>query len=248
WAPWCASRRAVASPMPLLAPVMRMILPLMFDMSLPPHGFDLAAPFVLRDKTIATGAVGVTSILSRACLILALLSPGFGPAVRSVDVVGQLPQPAMVAAVEHEAQAWQRLQFGLVQFLFAAGLLLELAAQAEVGEVFVEVSQRGVAQSMVETHDEALLEAPAGVEVAIEIGDFPRGLLGILDQAHQAHVVGQDVAVVDQLPAHELQRILPERAARLVEQHHRHQRALAGLDQGEYFQCLVQGAEAARAE
>jgi len=37
-APWAASRRAVASPMPLLAPVMSTILPVMFDMGLSSAG------------------------------------------------------------------------------------------------------------------------------------------------------------------------------------------------------------------
>src|SRR5690606_20970120 len=78
--------------------------------------------------------------------------------------------------------------------------------------------------------------------------DLLGGILGIVDQAYQVQVAGQDVAVVLQLMAHEAQRVLPECTAGFVQQHDRYQRALASLDQSQHFERFIQRAEAARAE
>jgi len=86
------------------------------------------------------------------------------------------------------------------------------------------------------------------VEVAIETGDFLGGFLGTVCLAHQLQVAGQNVVIGLQLLAHELQCAMPVLPAWLVEQHDGHQRAFAGLHQCQYFQGLVEGAEAARAE
>ena len=101
---------------------------------------------------------------------------------------------------------------------------------------------------MVEAQNETILQPAARVEVAIEVGDFPGCFLGIVHQAHQSHVAGQDVAILLQLTAHELQCILPVGAAGFVEQHDRDQRTLASLDQRQHFQRFVQRAEPTGAE
>ena len=62
------------------------------------------------------------------------------PVFRQVDVVQQFPQTPLVAPVEHEGEAGQVAELRFVLFLLAVGLLLEAAAQAEAGEVFVQVA------------------------------------------------------------------------------------------------------------
>ncbi len=84
--------------------------------------------------------------------------------------------------------------------------------------------------------------------VAVELVDFLNRLVSAVYQAHQLQVAGQDVAVFFQLAADEVQAVVPEAAARRIQQHHRYQWALAGLDQGQYLQRFIQGAEAARAQ
>ena len=58
---------------------------------------------------------------------------------------------------------------------------------------------------MVHADYEQLAQPAAGVEVAIETGDFLGGFLGTVCQAHQLQVAGQDVVIGFQLLAHELQ-------------------------------------------
>ncbi|MDT4855872.1 hypothetical protein FQZ97_902430 [compost metagenome] len=60
--------------------------------------------------------------------------------------------------------------------------------------------------------------------------------------------MGQDIAVTHQLFVDKGHGLFPETAAWLIEQDHGHQRALAGLNQGQYFEGFIQGAEATRAE
>ncbi|CAH0319935.1 hypothetical protein SRABI06_05382 [Pseudomonas brassicacearum] len=93
-----------------------------------------------------------------------------------------------------------------------------------------------------------MLEPATGVEVAVELVDLFHGLVGVVHQAHQFHVGGQDVAVFLQLLADEVQGALPELASRDIQQNHRHQRALACLHQRQDFQCFIKRAETARAE
>ncbi len=154
----------------------------------------------------------------------------------------------MVAPVEGEAQTRQALQFRFVQFQLAAVLLFEASIHAQVGELLVQVVHRLLIERMVHSQHEVLFQPATGVEVAVEIGDLLRRLVGVFHQPHQPHVAGKDVAILLQLAAHEPQRILPVSAARFVEQHDRHQWALASLNQREHFQCLIQRAEPPGAE
>ncbi|MNR61689.1 hypothetical protein D3C85_1835100 [compost metagenome] len=62
-----------------------------------------------------------------------------------------------------------------------------------------------------------MLEPAAGVEVAVELVDVFDSFLGAVDQSHQFHVGGQDVAVFFQLLVDEVQRALPELATRRVQ-------------------------------
>ena len=109
-------------------------------------------------------------------------------------------------------------------------------------------AKRLIAELVIHADHELTLEPAAGVEVAVELIDLFHRLFDAVDQTHQLHVGGQDVAVVLQLLANEVHRALPERAARCIQQYHRHQWAFAGLDQCQYFQCFIQRAEAARAQ
>ncbi len=105
--------------------------------------------------------------------------------------------------------------------------------------MFVQVRQRGFVQGVVQANHESAFQPAAGVEIAVELGDFLHRVFGRMHQAHQAHVGRQDIVILQQLFLHELQGVFPVAAARLVEQHDRHQRTLAGLYQGQHFQCLV---------
>ncbi|MNZ91513.1 hypothetical protein D3C78_1105010 [compost metagenome] len=154
----------------------------------------------------------------------------------------------MIATVEVEGQADQVAELRFVLLQLAVRLLGKAALQAQVGELLVQVGEGMGVERPVHADGEQPLEPAAGVVVAVEVGDFHHRLFGRGDQLQQVHVAGQDVAVFLQLLADEVQRILPVAAFRRVEQHHRHDRTLAGLDQGQHFQRLVQGAEAARAE
>ncbi|MNL47602.1 hypothetical protein D3C87_1703980 [compost metagenome] len=86
------------------------------------------------------------------------------------------------------------------------------------------------------------------MEVAVELIDVINGFFRAVDQSDQLHVGRQDVTVFLQLLVNEVQRPLPEFAAGCVQQDHRHQRALAGLDQCQHFQCFIQCAETTRAQ
>ena len=109
--------------------------------------------------------------------------------------------------------------------------------------MFVHVGHGGIGQHMVHAHDEAVLQPSARVEVAVEVIDLNSSVFGIVYQAHQSHISWKDVTVADKLTAHEIQRVFPECAAGLIQQHNRHQWAFARLDQREYFQGFVQRAE-----
>ncbi|MNR58597.1 hypothetical protein D3C85_1796330 [compost metagenome] len=62
-----------------------------------------------------------------------------------------------------------------------------------------------------------MLEPAAGVEVAVELIDLLHCLFGTVDQTQQLHVGWQDVAIFLQLMMNEVQRALPELAARRIQ-------------------------------
>ena len=154
----------------------------------------------------------------------------------------------MVAGVEDEGQADQVAELRFVTFRGAHRLLLEAAADAQVAELLVQGLQGGLVERVVHADHVLVLQPAAGVVVAVEAGNLLHGFLGTVYQAHQVQVAGHDVAMFLELLAHELQGAFPVAAAGLVEQDDGHQRALAGLDQGQHLQRFIQGAEAARAE
>ncbi|MND85598.1 hypothetical protein D3C80_775310 [compost metagenome] len=125
---------------------------------------------------------------------------------------------------------------------------METIRLAQVGELVVQIGEGSGIEWPIHAHGEQSLEPAAGVVVAVEMGDLHHRFLRTGDQLEQVHVTGQDIAVFFQLLAHEVQRILPVAAFRHVEQDHRHDRTLAGLDQRQHLERLVQGTEATWAE
>ncbi|MNS28081.1 hypothetical protein D3C72_600470 [compost metagenome] len=130
----------------------------------------------------------------------------------------------------------------------AVRLLVILATQAQVGKAFLDVIQRRLAERVMHAYHELALQPAAGVVVAVELVDFFHCLVSAVHQAQQFQVAGQDVAVFLQLAADEVQAVAPEAATWRIQQHHRYQRALAGLDQGQHLQRFIQSAETTRAQ
>ncbi|MNI33576.1 hypothetical protein D3C73_875340 [compost metagenome] len=154
----------------------------------------------------------------------------------------------MIARVEGERQTRQVAELRVVLFLTAVGVLMEVIAQAQVGEGVLHVLHRFVAECMVHADHELMLEPAGGVEVAVELVDMLHRLFDGVDQAHQLQVCGQDVAIFLQLITDKVQGTVPELAAWRIQQNHRNQRAFTGLDQRQHFQRFIQRTETAWAQ
>ena len=85
------------------------------------------------------------------------------------------------------------------------------------------------------------------MEVVIELVNLCHGFFGAVNQPHQLEVVGQDVMIGFKVVVNKVQRALPECSARHVQQHHRYQRRLTRLNQGQHLQHFIQRAEPSRA-
>src|SRR3546814_9761039 len=94
---------------------------------------------------------------------------------------------------------------GLVVLFAGVGMLMKTIVEAQVGKLRLQMPKGLLVQFVIHTDHELMFEPAAGVEVAVELIDLLHCLLSAVDQAHQLHIGGEDVAVFLQLLADEVQ-------------------------------------------
>jgi hypothetical protein len=115
---------------------------------------------------------------------------------------------------------------------------------AEAGAV--QRRQLGIVGRHPQAQHQQLAHEATRVVVAVEADDLAHGLVDVLGDAVQRHVVGIDQPAVAQVRGHVLLPVPPVVPPRRVHEHHRHDLAASGLDQRQRLEALVVGAEAAR--
>ena len=136
-------------------------------------------------------------------------------------------------------------QFGFVSFLGQGLAERELALDEDVRETGVDLVEQCVVERPLQAEHEVCADVAHAVIHAVEPHNFLDGVLDPIGQTIERHVFFADHAVVEQPAADELVERRPVVAARLVQQDHRHHVVLAGLQQREHFEALVECTEPA---
>ena len=94
-------------------------------------------------------------------------------------------------------------------------------------------------------NDKSLADPARGLIDAVEMQDFPDGLVDVRHDFEEAEIFLAHIAEFEKMLGEKLHPCFPVGAAGLVEQHHRNDARLAGLHQRQHFEAFVHRAETA---
>src|SRR5262245_34359452 len=160
-----------------------------------------------------------------------------------VDEVDQLAQAAEGAVVEGQDQARQIGE--LVELLRYRSGREPRRPRQDVGELVLELGEVPGMDRTSESEDQIVADDARGVVDPVEARDLADGLVGRIHDPEQRRVLRIDEPALHQGPRDPPMPDAPVRLGPGFDQHHRHQRGLARLHQGEELEGLVHRAEAA---
>ena len=199
----------------------------------PGLGFPLARITVLL--SLASGAchdLAIAPYAGKGTGEKSLLPTAFQLCIRqAIEEIDQLPQPALVVAVVLEDHPRQSGQGGLFLLFRQLPANLESPLGQDVGKLRLDRLQGSLAGPPVEPQHQLAMHVAHAVIDAEESQDLLDGLVHAVGPPVKTQVLGADQALGQELLLDERLRRGPVVAARLVQHHHRHQVALAGLQQ-----------------